>query len=482
MSSIEHYPLGVIHPPPLPVSNDSHYLETPYAQGSSHVNWSRPFLLYPNTSPIATHSNGSADSRTAIISQDPYDQPFSDARRRSVNQRIMDAGEQGWFSFIESLWRQWNLAVNNKETWPRIVYCMGGVIFIGAWLGLMATFASSEKQYQRHDIDERPHVTANPRLAGLGVSKKCWFLEGRLQRFDPATRTLSINWVLKTVKNRRDSIIGEDLEDIMRIGIFQDQDLVPVDSNYAIVTGNATKIWDFRVANESAIPTAIVGTSQWDSFITDIAMGQRKKANAMRQPQWGFPFDLWSGDTSFVANIWDKSLNINRTDAFGIEIDGIVLVDSLMNWRISTKYNNTCSNVTEYGSLVWTAMGSCGLHVRFKARRTGLVKFACVVAVIINWFSTVFIFIMTCEGVIMRRFEVITSPQLLAVCFTALFALPSVRSILPGAPEFGSLVDLVGIVPNVIIISVCTTLVAVATLRHLVERNDQETLREPSNT
>jgi hypothetical protein len=45
---------------------------------------------------------------------------------------------------------------------------------------------------------------------------------------------------------------------------------------------------------------------------------------------------------------------------------------------------------------------------------------------------------MTCEGVIMRRFEVIMGPQLLAVCFTALFALPSVRSILPGKTDASS--------------------------------------------
>jgi hypothetical protein len=35
------------------------------------------------------------------------------------------------------------------------------------------------------------------------------------------------------------------------------------------------------------------------------------------------------------------------------------------------------------------------------------VKFASVVAVIVNWFSTIFIFIMTAEGVLMHRFNVI---------------------------------------------------------------------------
>ena len=43
----------------------------------------------------------------------------------------------------------------------------------------------------------------------------------------------------------------------------------------------------------------------------------------------------------------------------------------------------------------------------------------------------------------MRRAKVIEGAQLLGVCFTALFALPSVRSILPGAPEFGCLSEFV---------------------------------------
>ncbi|KIM25660.1 hypothetical protein M408DRAFT_73969, partial [Serendipita vermifera MAFF 305830] len=100
----------------------------------------------------------------------------------------------------------------------------------------------------------------------------------------------------------------------------------------------------------------------------------------------------------------------------------------------------------------------------FHVRRPGLVIFATIIAVVVNWLSTIFIFIMTCEGVIMRRTHVIQGPGLLAVCFTALFALPTVRSILPGAPDFGAL-NLVGVVPNVIIISVCTVMVSVSILR-----------------
>jgi hypothetical protein len=54
--------------------------------------------------------------------------------------------------------------------------------------------------------------------------------------------------------------------------------------------------------------------------------------------------------------------------------------------------------------------------------------------------------------------------DLLGINFTALFALPSVRLLLPGAPDFGIIIDLIGIIPNVIIISLCITAIAIAKL------------------
>jgi len=152
-------------------------------------------------------------------------------------------------------------------------------------------------------------------------------------------------------------------------------------------------------------------------------------------------------------------------NSFGVPVYDVYLVDSLFNWRIISQTNNTCAVNGNF----WPDpqnVPNCELQVNFIAVRPGLVIFAAIVAVIVNWLSTIFIFIMTCEGVVLRRSSVIEGPQLLAVCFTALFALPSVRSILPGAPDFGALIDLVGIIPNVIVVSLCTTAVAIESLRN----------------
>jgi hypothetical protein len=62
---------------------------------------------------------------------------------------------------------------------------------------------------------------------------------------------------------------------------------------------------------------------------------------------------------------------------------------------------------------------------------------------VVNWTSTFFIFVLTCEVLIMRRGFMLSGTDLLGVTFTSLFALPSVRLLLPGAPDFGALSEYV---------------------------------------
>ncbi|KAG8793490.1 hypothetical protein FRC17_008446, partial [Serendipita sp. 399] len=132
---------------------------------------------------------------------------------------------------------------------------------------------------------------------------------------------------------------------------------------------------------------------------------------------------------------------INLTNSYAFPLDSAVLSDSTLNWRISLTSNNTC----EWG----TAFDGCELHIDFTGRRPMLVKFAAVLAVLVNWMSTIGIVLLTCEAVFLRRLHILSETDILGVCFTALFALPSVRAILPGAPEFGAVLDLVGVIPNV---------------------------------
>jgi hypothetical protein len=56
-------------------------------------------------------------------------------------------------------------------------------------------------------------------------------------------------------------------------------------------------------------------------------------------------------------------------------------------------------------------------------------------------FSTLVIFLLTGESVLLRRQHILEGTDMLGVCFAALFALPTVRSLLPGAPtQFGAVI------------------------------------------
>lgn len=81
---------------------------------------------------------------------------------------------------------------------------------------------------------------------------------------------------------------------------------------------------------------------------------------------------------------------------------------------------------------------------------------------------TLSICILTGEAIILQRAHILSGSDILSICLTSLFALPSVRSILPGAPPFGCLLDMVGILPNIILISLCvSTFLLLAALGNL---------------
>ncbi|PVG03820.1 hypothetical protein CPB86DRAFT_869221 [Serendipita vermifera] len=351
-----------------------------------------------------------------------------------------------------SIRTRWNQVVRSGSMWPRILYGLVGIALAGIWVGIIASFARNEKDYQERDVgrDVYEHAQDNPRKSGkllwLNQDERFqiyWFLTGGLQRFDPISRRLNINWALDWKFSYRAGTIGDEIYKVTDIGIYRDQDLVPVNSSYERFSPNSVdEIFDTRVSNVSATPIMILGLNPWESFSTEIDMKQQEIGSPWTQPQLGFPFDRWFGRITFVANAWGYAREANvPSTARGIEIDDAIIQDSLMHWRITLVSKNTCVKRDSEGtSWVWATPNPCRLDLRFTAERTSLVKFATVVSVTVNWISTIFIFIMTCEGVIMQRFQILMAPQLLAVCPTSLFALPSVRAILPGAPDFGALI------------------------------------------
>ncbi|CAG7847409.1 SubName: Full=Uncharacterized protein {ECO:0000313/EMBL:CCA68168.1} [Serendipita indica DSM 11827] len=64
----------------------------------------------------------------------------------------------------------------------------------------------------------------------------------------------------------------------------------------------------------------------------------------------------------------------------------------------------------------------------------------------------------------MRRGKMLNGTDSLGVCFTALFELPTIRALLPGAPDYGCTLDLVGVLPATLLVTLCAVAVAVAKL------------------
>jgi len=342
---------------------------------------------------------------------------------------------------------------------PRLFYILLGFVLMGSWVVVMLTFVRHETKAQRKNNQAATPNHDNPWPGDRLV-------QGSLREFDTAARTLTVDWsLLSAVTNDTYAPITDE-----EIGIYQDVVAKPAfDATAADQQWVSDAGWSwsqiFQVDNVTMAPTGIVGVHDWDSVSTDITMTQVQSDSAWRHPLFGYPWDQWEGSIVLVASDRTRARATNQSNAYVVELYGSLLADSLLNWRITATSKDTCHFVDTPG---------CELHIDFHCRRPGLVTFSAVVAIIVNWFSTILIFIMTCEVVVIGRDSVIESAGLLAVCFTALFALPSVRSILPGAPDFGAIIDLVGIIPNVIAISLCTTMVSIQLLRGLLHQRQTD--------
>ncbi|KAG8805197.1 hypothetical protein FRC18_006805, partial [Serendipita sp. 400] len=339
------------------------------------------------------------------------------------------------------------------KAWPRIIYVVVGLVLIIIWIGVMLIFAREEVKAQqrnlRGDPQSRLYRTANQLV-----------MKGTLKNFDPVARSLTVSWSLTYVDadNKTLRSLGDTEDTSFAVNIYRD---VKVVFERRPLTPEANQTIQelgifppmLRIDNATLAPIGVLGLHTWDSLDTSIDFTQAVEDNPWKQPLFGYPFDVWAGSIVFAASDREYADAANLTNTYAFPPDGAVLADSTLNWRIRVQRSNvTCGYGDEFEG--------CELHLYFTGKRPLLVKFAAILAVIVNWTSTIGIFLLTCEAVIMHRFHILSETDILAVCLTALFALPSVRAILPGAPDFGAILDLIGVIPNIILISVCTTMMA----------------------
>ncbi|TRM60296.1 hypothetical protein BD626DRAFT_632449 [Schizophyllum amplum] len=283
----------------------------------------------------------------------------------------------------------------------RVLYIGSGIILMLAWIGLILAFARSQQQTENNNVQGDAKAVRN--ISGLG---EIWFLAGTLLHIDTNARTLAVQWSGKQYhwNDTKNPLSDFVVSEYYFDGLNIYRDVRAIKDEYVSYMMNDSYDY-FMLDNATALPIGNVGIREWDAFNTDVDLVENS-TSVWTQPIRGYPFDIWTGSLVIAA------------------------------------------------------------HIDFTISRPGLVKFTVIAVIIVNWLSTIVIFLLTGEALINGyKTEFLAGTDMLSVLFAALFALPGVRSLLPGAPDFGSTIDLVGILPNVIIISLCTSCWAVAKLR-----------------
>ncbi|KAG8751291.1 hypothetical protein FRC14_008007 [Serendipita sp. 396] len=344
----------------------------------------------------------------------------------------------------------------SRKVWPRIVYILTAFILVIIWVNVMLAFAEQEVKAQERNKNLNS-------TKGSDRQPRDLYMKGTLKKFDPIERALTVAWGLTYLDKDNTTLLpmGDSEGMSASYAIYRDVKVVnddrPISDNLtAIIEASFGVSVEGRLGidNVTQPPIAILGQHPFDSVDTSIDFQQAVEENPWKQPLFGYPFDEWAGSIVFAAV--DKGLAdmSNLSNSWALPLSGAVLSDSTLNWRMTLAVNNTCLFDGEFAG--------CELHLDFIGKRPDLVRFAAILAIIVNWLSTIGIFLLTSEAAIMGRLHILTETDIMGVCFTALFALPSVRVILPGAPDFGAIIDLIGIIPNIIIISICTTMMAIS--------------------
>lgn len=382
---------------------------------------------------------------------------------------------------------------------PRYLYSGFGLILVGLWVGITLIFAKNEMSWSKEENKFFPQKMTREGNSHRGISTI--MLEGTLKNFDPIERALGVEWNGLWRENDKPDMDPVELATGIvpntpwPVEIFRDTATTLWIENGPYQPGNEATQLMYKIANSSVPSIAVIGHSVDDSFDTRITFKQAEPINNLwKQPLCSYPFDVWKGNIAFIANDpwWDRAANTTNSHVF--PLSGVRLTGHTLGWKIDFSVTQDCPNAPDMSKVLeqlylpadydQTQLTNatlefghftCQMKIDMTASRPDLVKFTAVLSIIVNWTSTFFIFVLTSEVLLMRRGFMMSGTDLLGVTFTSLFALPSIRLLLPGAPEFGALIDLVGIIPNVVIISLCITAIAITKLNRKKKEHPKET-------
>jgi hypothetical protein len=107
--------------------------------------------------------------------------------------------------------------------------------------------------------------------------------------------------------------------------VFRDTVSIPDDG------ANLTNInyTPYRLKNQYIKPIGYLGISQFDTINTDIGLGQ-KSSNIWKQPEFGYPFDVYQGTITFVVANNDTIMSTGRPGTDVRRLEGAILSDSIL--------------------------------------------------------------------------------------------------------------------------------------------------------
>lgn len=361
---------------------------------------------------------------------------------------------------------------------PRFLYGLTGILLMAVWLGIATRFAmtlqSAEAQNMKGNLDD----INNPNLSGaFSINSVLFFVSGSLNMFDPDAKNLNVDWSAFMVQGPIIGGMGNATQVPVEafgqdpIAIFRDTVARPDLERAQNVTG----YMPFRIKAPGLKPIGYLGISDFDQINTDIGLAQAG-SSILTAPNMGYPFDVFTGNITFAAANNATITSSGRPGSDIMRINGAMLQDSILGFKVQISSNPTCLDPVAPG---------CELTITITVQRTGLVKFCVIVVFVVGWIITIAIFLITGEALLLNRSNILEGTDILAICFTALFALPTVRSLLPNVPSsYGCLLDILGILPNVIIVTLCTTFFTNSRLRKRARqaKADAEAKEQAKNT
>jgi len=176
----------------------------------------------------------------------------------------------------------------------------------------------------------------------------------------------------------------------------------------------------------------------------------RPAAYNWRSNSQAYPFDVYTVYTTFLAI--DPTVNASKP------ILGLSLTGTVPNFSV-TMHSRPVTN-SAYPSFERRM-------VTVTIARAQIVVAYAFLIWLINWLMTGVVLWITISAVQGRRK---IPGDLFGIPITALFALPAVRSIMPGSPAFGCILDYSGIILNLLVLAVCS----VALLLCVIDRDGKE--------